>query len=215
MLATFIALQSGTLFIYQGEELGMINVPEDWKMEDWRDLEVLHHWKILKERNASKEELDEAQAQYRLKARDNSRTPMQWDESTHAGFTTPDATPWIKVNPSFEDGLHAKNQIDDPQSPYNYWTRILKLRKKYLDVFIYGDFKLDFNGDKEVFVYERIGDKGRRAVILCNWTGETQERVVESGFKVVECSYGVENINMKGNKYILRPWEAVVGMWGV
>jgi len=88
MFATFLGLQSGTLFIYQGQELGMSNIPSDWGMDEFRDLETLNHWHELCE---SRPDEDHAKAlaklQYHTKSRDNARTPMQWTNGTHTGFT--------------------------------------------------------------------------------------------------------------------------------
>ena len=229
MLATFMALQSGTLFIYQGQELGMVNIPKtaSWTIGDYRDLETLNHWHELLNTPAGDHDVEEkrqaeAQAEYLKKSRDNSRTPMQWDASAHAGFTSGSSQPWIKINPSYQTGLHAANQLEDPDSPYRYWSRLLALRKKYPDIFVYGDFKIDDNDDdEEVLRYERIGDSGERVVVLCNWTEKNGiERTVEAGMKILEGSYGVNTVGIEngggsdGRVVVrFRPWEAIVGIW--
>ncbi|QGI87407.1 hypothetical protein CEK25_002363 [Fusarium fujikuroi] len=102
MLSTFLCFQSGTVFVYQGQELGMANMPADWEMTEHRDLETLNHWEELKQTPGSDAAvLDIARKEYQLKSRDHARTPVQWDSSTNAGFST--ATPWIRVNDDYKD----------------------------------------------------------------------------------------------------------------
>ncbi|KAL6246924.1 hypothetical protein RBB50_006231 [Rhinocladiella similis] len=155
MLAAHMALQSGTVFVYQGQELAQVNVPKDWGMEEYKDIEALNHWKTVLEEYPDDIKMQEMfKKQYRLIGRDNARTPMQWDDSdeTYAGFLSPEqkddaprrpkgVNPWMRVHDDFKK-WNAARQVDDENSPYHYWRRVLELRKRYKDCFVYGDFEM-------------------------------------------------------------------------
>ncbi|KAL2827988.1 glycoside hydrolase superfamily [Aspergillus cavernicola] len=153
LLATLLGCQSGTLFVYQGQELGMPNVPQDWPLDNYRDIETLNHWKELTSSNPEKTSLHQsALTEYRLKSRDNSRTPMQWDDSLNAGFST--AKPWIPVHKDYAT-LNAAAQVKDPGSVYWYWSKILEFRKLYSDTLVYGSFALVEAENRDVFAFVR------------------------------------------------------------
>ncbi|PGH01631.1 hypothetical protein AJ79_07879 [Helicocarpus griseus UAMH5409] len=196
MLATFLALQSGTPFIYQGQELGMINVSPHWTIHDFRDIEILNHWQELCERypNDNNVVQERALREYRLKSRDNARTPMQWDASEPwAGFIMPATAatnesgggvkPWIGIHEDYKE-WNAARQVGDEKSVYGYWKRVLGVRKAWGDIFVYGDYGLVDGGDERVFVYKREirggdgdgqGVRGGIAVVVLNfWEGEVE-----------------------------------------
>lgn len=102
-------------------------------------------------------------AEYRKKSRDNARTPMQWDSSTHAGFST--ATPWIPVHEDYPT-WNATAQVADAGSVYHYWASVLRLRKTFPDIFVYGSFELVSPDDSEVFAYTRHSSTGTALVVL-------------------------------------------------
>ncbi|KAK2752731.1 hypothetical protein FQN55_005860 [Onygenales sp. PD_40] len=196
LLATFLTFQSGTPFIYQGQELGMTNVPETWSITDFRDIEIRNCWAEMLARHPGDEALHaRTLAEFRLKARDNARTLMQWDDdddddgsgsgSGSAGFTGPGVKGWIGVAEG-EGGLkvwNAKRQVGDGGSVYGYWRRVLRVRKGFGDVFVYGDYGLVDDGDDErVFVYRRglrEGGEIVRALVVMNFmVGEGVDWVV-------------------------------------
>ncbi|GFF81241.1 alpha-glucosidase [Aspergillus lentulus] len=168
MLATLLATQSGTVFIYQGQELGMPNVPQDWPFENYRDIETLNHWKELTSAHPEDTNLHQrALAEYRLKSRDNSRTPMLWDDSPNAGFST--AEPWIPVHEDYAT-LNAALQVKDPASVYSYWSAVLDVRKKYADVLVYGSFRLVDAENSDVFAFVRSSAATpQQALIVLNF----------------------------------------------
>lgn len=146
MLATVLHGMQGTPYIYQGEELGMTNVV--YEMEDYRDIETLN---LYKERLASGYSHEDIMRSIHAKGRDNARTPMQWDNTKHAGFTK--GTPWIKVNPNYTT-INAKDQMADENSIFHYYKKLIQLRKTY-DVFIEGDYELLLEEHPDLFVYTR------------------------------------------------------------
>lgn len=187
LIATHLALQSGTVFVYQGQELAQINVPEDWGLEEYQDLEVLNHWKtVLEEYPDDKEKQAVFKKQYRLVGRDNARTPMQWKPTAedYAGFSPEPADgnasgtkPWMSIHPDFKQ-WNAETLVADENSSFHYWRRLLQFRKAHKDLFVYGDFEmLDFE-DEHVVAYVRTsdgaesGEEPSRCLVITHFGGQ-------------------------------------------
>jgi glycosidase len=157
-----------------------------------------------------------ALGEYQKKSRDNGRTPVQWSAAENAGFTGPGVKAWMSVNTDYVQ-VNAEAAVKDPNSTYHYWATVLKLRKKYLDIFVYGNFTLLDKQSQEVFAYTRqYGDQ--KALVLCHWTGQTLEwDAASNGIRGVKdvllnTYEGVEEASQRfsGDKWTLRPFEAVV-----
>ncbi|KAF2166557.1 glycoside hydrolase family 13 protein [Zasmidium cellare ATCC 36951] len=211
MFATFLGLQSGTVFLYQGQELGMSNIPEHWEMEDFHDLETLNHWQELRDTEMDKESLVIAKGQYHLKSRDNARTPMQWSAGEHAGFT--DGQPWFRVNDRYRE-CNASSQVGVAGSPFQYWAHILSLRKAWPDVFVYGDFELVDRKNEDVFAYTRRAEDDC-ALVVCNFRERTIDWSVPTGVFVLEKGDVLASVypdvqSGNNNSVRLRPFEAFV-----
>ncbi|KAJ5772269.1 Glycoside hydrolase superfamily [Penicillium odoratum] len=216
MLAIALALQSGTPFVYQGQELAMGNVPKSWSIESYKDIDCLNHWeRVIKEQPDGSSARISALVEYQKKSRDNGRTPVQWSSAPNGGFTGPNVQPWMSVNPNFTT-INAEAQVNDPNSPYQFWGKVLGLRKKFLDVFVYGDWVLIDQPNQEVFAYTRqYGDD--KALVVCNWTEETIDwdatsngidgvkAVLLDNYDTAEATH-----HFTGGKWSLRPFEAVV-----
>jgi oligo-1,6-glucosidase len=160
LLATMLLTLKGTPFIYQGDELGMTNYPFT-RIEEFDDIEAKNAWKadVL----TGKVQAGDYIANLRKTSRDHSRTPMQWDSSPNAGFTTA-AHPWLAVNPNYKE-INAQQEVSDPNSVYNYFSKMAKLRER-TPALIYGDYKdLDPQNTK-VFAYTRTLGKDKYLVIL-------------------------------------------------
>jgi Glycosidases len=161
MLATLLHGMKGTPYIYQGEELGMTNVRfED--LEDYKDIESLNMYKERKEKGYSHEEIMES---IYTKGRDNARTPMQWNDSENAGFTS--GKPWIKVNPNYKE-INAKLQLNDENSIFNYYKKLIKIRKEN-PIVAYGKYDLILEDNKDIFAYARTLEN-EKLLIICNFT---------------------------------------------
>lgn len=158
MLATFIHMLQGTPYIFQGEEIGMTNVTFD-SIEDYRDVETLNYYEQC--RLQGKPEAETMHAIHK-KSRDNARTPMQWDDSPHAGFT--DAEPWIKVNPNYRE-INVKQALADPDSIFHYYRKLIAIRKD-CQAIIYGDYKLLLPLDTEIYAFVRSTEEEKLLVIL-------------------------------------------------
>ncbi len=199
MLATLLHMMKGTPYVYQGEELGMTNMTFT-SVSDCRDVEEINAYRqYVEEHNMiSAEEMLKC---FSAIARDNARTPMQWDSSENAGFTT--GTPWIKVNPNYKD-INAASQTDDPDSIFSYYQKLIRLRHEY-DIIVYGRFSPLLEDSDCIYAYERILD-GMTLTVACNWT----EKEVKCS--LFDCTYDKELIsNYSEHKPgILQPYEARV-----
>ncbi|WP_448782640.1 glycoside hydrolase family 13 protein [Blautia sp.] len=202
MLATCLHMMQGTPYVYQGEELGMTNCPFN-TLENFRDLESINAFHELTEQGKKTEE--EMLAAISYKGRDNARTPMQWDDSAYAGFST--AEPWIMVNPNYTK-INAKDQVSREDSVFKYYQKLIKLRHES-DLIVYGTYDLILDDDKDIYAYTRTLED-EKLVVYCNFSATTREVEVPAEFtdgKILISNY----TDAKADKKItLRPYEAVV-----
>lgn len=150
--------------------------------------------------------------EYQRKSRDNARTPMQWTAGPHAGFTTPEAKPWMRAHPNHVD-VNAEDQVKDPNSIFHTWRTVLETRKKFLEVFVYGDFDLVAPDHPQVIAYSRTATDGQTAVVASNFSVETVSWEGLKGRPVQEVlvSNGGKNVgNFAGERVTLGPYEGVV-----
>lgn len=151
MLATFLHMQQGTPYIYQGEEIGMTNVRFD-SIEDYRDVEILNLWRErVVQRGDDVEGLLHA---IHVKGRDNARTPMQWSDQSSAGFT--EGTPWIAINPNYPE-INVEQALEDRDSIFYYYRKLIQLRHEN-PVIVYGKYELILADDPEIYAYTRTLD---------------------------------------------------------
>ena len=167
MLATCLHMMKGTPYIYQGEELGMTNVYFD-KLEDYRDIESINAFHQYVDSGIVKAE--DMMRYLKEISRDNARTPMQWDDSKNAGFT--DGTPWINVNPNYKE-INAKAAVADPNSVFNYYQELIKLRHT-LPIIVYGKFQGLLEDSETIYAYNRLLD-GQVLTVACNFTDQEQD----------------------------------------
>lgn len=201
MLATLIHCLRGTPYIYQGEEIGMTN-PHFKSIEQYRDVESLNHYQILQDKGMTKEQ---ALMILDVHSRDNSRTPMQWDDSINAGFTT--GTPWIQTADNYTE-INVKNSLEDKDSILYYYQKLIQLRKNY-DVIAYGDIKPLLREDKRVFAYER-NYKGQKLIVICNFYPTTYEIELPYDLSNYKCILNNYKNEAKAKKIALKPYETLV-----
>ncbi|KUP05401.1 trehalose-6-phosphate hydrolase [Bacillus coahuilensis m2-6] len=206
MLATTIHMMQGTPYIYQGEEIGMPN-PKFTSIEQYRDVESLNMYRLLKEDGKSEEEVLEILQQ---KSRDNSRTPVQWTSGQHAGFTS--GEPWIEVGKGYEE-INVEAALLDKESVFYHYQRLNQIRKDY-DIVTDGSYRLLLKDDAQLFVYVRETED-EKLVVVNNFYGEDATfRLPESedisGFegRVLISNYSDSKANVKN--MLLRPYESVV-----
>lgn len=202
MLATCIHMMQGTPYVYQGEELGMTNCPFN-TLDNFRDLESINAFHELTEQGKMTEE--DMMAAIGYKGRDNARTPMQWDDSAYAGFST--ANSWIMVNPNYTK-INAKDQVNREDSVFKYYQKLIKLRHES-ELIVYGTYDLILDDDKDIYAYIRtLGDE--KLIVYCNFSENTREVELPEEFtngKVLISNYIDAKVN---HKITLRPYEAIV-----
>lgn len=202
MLATCIHMMQGTPYVYQGEELGMTNCPFN-TLDNFRDLESINAFHELTEQGKMTEE--DMMAAIGYKGRDNARTPMQWDDSAYAGFST--ANPWIMVNPNYTK-INARDQVNREDSVFKYYQKLIKLRHES-ELIVYGTYDLILDDDKDIYAYIRtLGDE--KLIVYCNFSENTREVELLEEFtngKVLISNYIDAKVN---HKITLRPYEAIV-----
>ena len=202
MFATLLHGMKGTPYIYQGEELGMTNV----KFEDINEYNDIESLNMYKDRLSKGYTHDEIMESIYAKGRDNARTPMQWDSTENAGFTT--GTPWIAVNKNYNE-INAKQCLQDENSIFHHYRKLIDIRKNN-DTIIYGDYSLLCPEDKNIFAYTRELN-GDKILVVCNFydkevtfsfDGEFNHAdILLSNYK--DSSTLIEKLN-------LRPYEAIM-----
>jgi trehalose-6-phosphate hydrolase len=206
MLATTIHLMQGTPYIYQGEEFGMTN-PNFDNIDDYRDVESLNMYQILRKEGRSEKEILDILKQ---KSRDNSRTPVQWNNKMQAGFTT--GTPWIPTASNYEE-INAECALEDKDSIFYHYQRLIQLRKEY-DIITDGDYQLLLENHKDIFAYVRSNDKEKLLVINNFYGKDTSFTLPES---LISDSYSAEILlsnyqdsSTEIKQIQLRPYESIV-----
>lgn len=202
MLATCLHMLQGTPYIYQGEELGMTNYPFQ-SPDDFRDIESV---------NAYREWCSEGRLSHEafwpcitFKSRDNARTPMQWDDSTQAGFTT--GTPWLAVNPNYTE-INAKAETADVNSVFHYYKKLITLRKEN-PVVVYGRYEALMEDSEDLFVYTRELDD-EKLLVVCNFCDHAVGFTIPTDFVGAPCL--ISNVENEYDKagMTLKPYEAFV-----
>lgn len=203
MLATVLHLHRGTPYVYQGEELGMTNAGFT-SFDDYRDIESLRH--VADARAAGHSTDEDLLAGLAAMGRDNARTPMQWDSSPHAGFTT--GTPWLPVNPNHTQ-INAAQQRADETSVFHHYRRLVALRHDE-PVVALGDFTMLLPDHEHVYAFTRtLGDD--TLLVLGSFSGDEQRVEVDdaAGSALVLGNYPDASAPADGT-VVLRPWEALV-----
>ncbi|KAH8077732.1 alpha amylase [Cristinia sonorae] len=197
LLCIFQTTLTGTLYVYQGQEIGMKNAPKEWGLEEYKDPATINFWNQTLEKRVRmsgkrEEDIDMSDIMEgcQRKARDHGRTPVQWDSSPHSGFTT--GTPWMRVN---DDDWNVASQIGDPDSVFSFWKRALEVRKNN-ECLVYGDFKLLFPTHPTIFAYTRTLEGGSSALVVMNFSSApvavTEEVKRMKGARLLLSNYPVK-----------------------
>ncbi len=200
MLATVLHGMKGTPYIYQGEEIGMTNYPFS-TIEDFADIEAINMYYERKQMGYSEKDIMKSLC---TKARDNARTPMQWNTSYQAGFT--EGTPWYHINPNYTK-INVEMALEDKNSIFYYYQKLIKLRKEE-DILVYGTFELLCPEDKHIFAYIRKWNE-KIWIVICNFYEKSTEFLYSGKAKVILSNYKQETtISLEQIK--LRPYEAII-----
>ncbi|UQU66707.1 alpha-glucosidase [Couchioplanes caeruleus] len=201
MLGAVLHLHRGTPYVYQGEELGMTNAPFA-SIADFRDIEALGHYAQAVEHEGRSPE--DVLTVLRARGRDNARTPMQWDASPHAGFTT--GTPWLAVNPNHTE-INADAAAKDPDSVYHFYRRLIELRHDD-PVVVYGDFTMLLPDDERLYAFtRRHGDA--ELLVIGNFSGEPARAEIDDAGAWSSAELVLTNAPAPAGLE-LEPWQVVV-----
>lgn len=210
MLATYLGTLSGTLFLLQGQEIGMANAPETWTAADYIDVEGRNYYNSVLERRGEGANMADVLREMRLKARDNGRLPMQWAAERHGGFTTAEK-PWMRVNDDFAE-WNVESQEGDADSVLSYWREVLALRRQEQDIFVYGRYEMlpvERSGES-VFAYTMASFDGRMALVLLNFSDQ-EHTFEDGGFEGwKKLLGGNKTAVITGEGVKLKPYEGVV-----
>ncbi len=202
MLATCLHLMQGTPYVYQGEELGMTNVPFA-SVDEFKDIESINAYHEYVESGLiSKEDMMRYLC---YKSRDNARTPMQWNNQENAGFTT--GTPWIKVNPNYVE-INAEEEVKRADSVFSYYKKLIALRHQE-EVIVYGHYELLLPESEELYVYTRELNE-EKLLVICNFTDKEVSYAVPNEFvgkEILISNYEEQEIKQELS---LKPYEAIV-----
>ena len=175
LLSLMMCALSGTLFIYQGQELGMTNFPASWDMSEYKDVDSSNYYAMVASRSHNDPAaLAAAKASLQHLARDHARVPMSWSTAPHNGFSPADcgATPWMRALEDAE-ACNARQQAGDKDSVLSFWKKMLGVRRAHNDLLVHGEFDdLDVENER-LFVFTKTW-MGRKALAVCNFTGEPQ-----------------------------------------
>ena len=201
LLATLLLTQKGTPCLYQGSEIGMTNVEFD-SLDEYEDIEIRNK---IDEWMANQWDVEELKKILKHVARDNARTPMQWDDSINSGFS--DGCPWLSVNPNHKT-INVKKSLLDKKSIWYHYQDLLKLRKQQL-VFVYGDFEEYMKESQSVYIYCRANEFAS-FLILLNFS-ENQENLSSTIPEYKKENICISNYNVDSLKIgCLMPWEASI-----
>ncbi len=202
MLATCLHMMHGTPYIYQGEELGMTNYPFE-SPADFKDIESVHAYEEWCESGRVSHEL--FWPCITAVSRDNARTPIQWDDTENAGFST--GTPWMPVNPNYRE-INARAAMADPESVFHYYQKLIVLIKQY-PVIVYGSYQLLLEDSEELFVYIREYE-GEKLLVVCSFTDKEVEFEIPKEFQGAQCLIANYENSYDSEKMVLKPYEAFV-----
>ncbi|SFC60880.1 glucan 1,6-alpha-glucosidase [Alkalibacterium subtropicum] len=202
LFAILLHLMKGTPYIYQGEEIGMTNRTIE-SIDEVDDIESINMYNERLEEGYSKDELIHA---INVKGRDNARTPMHWDDSEQAGFTT--GTPWLPVQPNYKN-INVKESLDPEDSIFSMYKKLIQLRKDH-PLIVWGDYELLLPDHPSIFAYTRRY-QGSTWLVAANVSGQEERLELDEdrrAGKVIVSNYGKEEIDLE--KAVLQPFEAIV-----
>lgn len=170
-------------------------------------LTLLFTYSSLYKDTADEETKQLVKAEYQKKSRDNARTPMQWDSTPQAGFTTSNS-PWMRVNDNYK-AVNAASQTGNPRSVYHTYRQVLQKRKELKDIFVYGSFDLVDEPNERVFAYKRTAASGESALVVCNFSLDAVAWEIGDAPKEVLFSTNDRTLGELSGQISLAPCEAI------
>ncbi|KAJ5567200.1 Glycoside hydrolase superfamily [Penicillium sp. DV-2018c] len=176
MLAMMQSTLSGTQYIYQGQEIGMVNAPREWSIDEYKDIDSSNYYRMMsKMTNNDPVALETAMDALQRLARDHSRLPMQWSDEPYGGFSpaTSAAKPWMRPHDKYPE-INVKLQEKDPNSVLSFWKKMAELRKQYADLLVFGDFDILDESNESVFTYTKTS-QDRTVLVVLNFSDRSQK----------------------------------------
>jgi len=199
LLVTLLLTLRGTVYLYQGDEIGMTNTSFE-SIDDYNDIETINSWK---EQQAKGVTIEEFMPKVHKQSRDNARTPMQWDSSKNAGFSTSDTT-WIKMNPN-HNSIHVEEQEEKQDSILNYYREMIRFRKEHLTM-VYGDYQSIDNDNEYIFAYRRW-DKKNDFLVVHNFS---DNEIKWDHQDDVDLDLVKSNLSEEESNLIFKPWQSKI-----
>ncbi len=204
MLAAMYILLCGTPFIYQGQEIGMTNIMMD-SINEYKDVMTFNNYRIFKKLGFSEKRFLKLSSQVN---RENARTPMQWNSTENAGFTT--GKPWFNINSNYNE-INVEDAEKDPNSLLNFYRKLINYRKGN-ELVIYGKYKEYFHNNSKIYCYERVLD-GERLLVICSFTENGERVTAPEGYDLEKGEVVISNYEFNptfDNSFITRPYEVRV-----
>ena len=204
MLAAMYILQCGTPFIYQGQEIGMSNITVD-KIEDYKDVMTFNNWRLFKKLGFSEKRFLKLASEV---SRENARTPVQWNKSANAGFTT--GTPWFKVNDNYKE-INVEDAENDPNSLLNFYRKLINFRKGN-ELVIYGKYNEFYHSNPSLYVYERVLGS-EKLLVVCSFKEHSVKFRAPKGYDLSKGELVASNYSdnkIVDNGFVTKPYEVRV-----
>ena len=198
LLAMILATMTGTLFLYQGQEIGMVNIPMEWDLSEYKDIWSTNVVKSLTDNGADEKRLFEARKGLQKEARDNARTPMQWSADVHGGFSEGSAQPWMRVNDSYRH-INVEREEADPGSLFNFWKELIRLRDQNKDAWVYGDYEM-LDTEDATFAFVKVAGRTKFTTVA----NMSQDPVAWTA----KSKLFMSNLEENTSPTTLQPWEA-------
>jgi len=199
MLHTFLLSMRATPYIYNGDEIGMVNTNHT-NIENYQDVYTINYYNQLKYKGEDHDGFLKSHAKI---SRDNGRTPMQWNDTAQAGFTL--ASPWLAVNENYKT-LNVEEQESNPDSVLNYFRHMIQLRKKYMTL-VYGTFELVDEENQQIFAYTRQLENEKFLVVL-NFSDQTA--VLNTSIEINENNILISNYKQPHHNNVYQPYASVI-----
>lgn len=216
LLALMLATLTGTLFIYQGQEIGMVNIPRDWPVEEYKDLETQNFYSMMKQQTGNDPAaMKAAMDGIAYLARDHARTPMQWDSSKNAGFST--GKPWMRAHDNYQY-VNVKSQLGIEESPLEFWRHLLLFRKQHSTLFVHGLFTEHDHENTAVFTYTKTvtksynteGTSEVKALVCLNFSDQVQPVPFPPNCESSHAKLAISTAPDREHDDVLRPYEGRV-----
>lgn len=210
LLSLMMCALSGTLFIYQGQEIGMTNFPDSWDMSEYKDVDSTNYYKMVEQRSGGDAKaLKEAKASLQHLARDHARVPMSWSAGKFNGFSPPDAKaePWMRP---LEDAAvcNAKQQVSDKDSVLSFWKKMIGVRREWRDLLVHGLFEDVDVESEELFTFTKTWG-GKKALAVCNFTDQVRKWEVPASVAGSKKELLISSLG-RGDESELGAWEGRV-----